>query len=85
MIFDVRNVPQLLSKFGASMRILQHRFAEIVVSRWNEYSHQPQSTSKDLGSIQPTRGINDISMGNPVSSLQSYESNSTHYWERTLL
>jgi hypothetical protein len=85
MIFDAQDAAQPLSRFEAMKKTRQRRCAEIAVRAWKEYFHPPQSTSKDLGSIQPTRGINDIQMGNRVSSLQSFQSDSTHHWERTLL
>jgi len=85
MISDVQDAAQPLSRFEAMKKTRQRRCAEIAVRAWKEYFHPPQSTSKDLGSTQPTRGIDDISMGNPMSSLQSFKSDSTHSGERTLL
>ena len=85
MSSDAGDVRPPLSNPEASRKTRQRQFAEIAANLWKEYGHPPQSTSRVLGSIQQTRGVDGLQVGDRVLSLQSCESDPAHHWERTLL
>jgi hypothetical protein len=82
---DALNVQQRLNKRDPLIPTRQRLCAEIALWRWREYFQRPQLSSKALASTKQIRGDDGVQMGNRMLSLQSYEADSAHHREGTIL
>ena len=82
---DALDVQPQSSRSEQSIPTRQRLCVGIALWLWKEYFQRPQLSSKALASTQQIRGDDGVQMGNRMLSLQSYEADSAHHWEGTIL